>query len=471
MLQFLYYYNGYMNSTTVLGYVNRFTSNYLWHIVPCSKDSLTSKVVKITLWIFGIGALYSVLNRKFKVSQEQKAATKIQRAWRSARSREKSKAEVAPYLALHLVPGAKTLRKEVNQFLSTSLKEDTPKANNGMTRVYFPDEFPHIILKASNFNCCKRLEQMIFARNLCTELKTTSLVVPRALLNKLKMRDGIAIGDYLIEERLLIKDIADFEQQKLYMDNLEKATPAIQEFTHFIFRSGACDLSTQAQSFPKKCKQHPRYDNYPFFLTEKGELKIGLIDLETIDVKSNPTLATLYHLVYMYPYHKAAILEVARSYFSNIPSDEIDAWETSGKELLKISYIDLQAYLSTKVDPKIVLTPQVKSAILDEVTKEAHLTVEECRLIDQSLDLILEKLKTIKEKELKDRPFYYFNYSIINHPLNKLPGYCELEASLYDEPRKILKSNILLDYLLKKLVDHQVVYDVLLVGTYGTLVD
>ncbi len=137
-----------MNSTTVLGCVNRFISNYLWHIVPCSRDSLTSKVVKITLWIFGIGVLNSVLNRKFKVSQEQQAATKIQeqqqaaatkiqRAWRSARSREKSKAEVAPYLALHLVPGATTLRREVNQFLKTSLKEDTPKANNGVDQSLF----------------------------------------------------------------------------------------------------------------------------------------------------------------------------------------------------------------------------------------------------------------------------------------------------------------------------------------------
>ncbi|MGD0665267.1 MAG: hypothetical protein ABSA17_06010 [Rhabdochlamydiaceae bacterium] len=422
--------------------------------------------------ISGIRSSFSALCGKFRASSEQKkAAIKIQRAWRRARSREKSKAEVAPHLALHLLPGATTLRREVNRFLTSPLKETIPSAGSGKTPVYFPNEFPQIILKASSEKCCQRFQQMIFARNLCTDMMATSLVVPRALLNKVNMKDGKALGNFLIEERLPLKEISDFEQQKLYMENLDKATPAIQQFTHFIFRSGARDLCVQDQFFPRKCINYPRYDNYPLFLTEKGELKIGLIDLETIDVKRKLNIATLYQLVYMFPYHKAVILEAARSYFTNIPSCMIDAWERSGKELIQIGCIDLQTYLTNKVNPKIELTPQVKSAIIDEVTKEAQLTEEECTIIGQSLNLIIETVNIIKEVLLEHRPLYYFNSKFIRFPIIQLPGYSTLQASLSDGRRKILNNHTLIDYLLKKLVDHKVVYDVFLNGVYGTLVD
>ncbi len=59
----------------------------------------------------------------------------------------------------------------------------------------------------------------------------------------------------------------------------------------------------------------------------------------------------------MYPYHKVLSWKLRVPIFQVFHHEEIDAWESSGKELIQIGCIDLQAYLSTKVDPKIVLTP------------------------------------------------------------------------------------------------------------------
>ncbi len=426
----------------------------------------------------------------FEPCQKKKAAITIQRFYR--RIHEKEHVSLVSRSELYFLP--KKLRSQVNNFLATTSKQslkDIPRAQTGETDVYFPKEFPTIILKQSGQACCSRLQKMIMARDICITMNANYLVIPKALLNKVQMNKNVFMGNFLIEERLPLGSVKLFDQQQFYLENQTKVTPAIQELTHFLFRSGADDLICSNKHAPQNFILKPRYDNYPFFITKEGEIKIGLIDIEDMDKQKKPSLKTLFALVYMYAYHKDVIIEAAEKYFSpdelKREFNKIEEREKWGKAFIQVNCIDLQTYIKNKINPKIELLPEVEAKIINEFKEEINaaksecsltknknkgdITEEECKTISTALKKLCEALNRLKEKK-REIDYHHFIFSIdqIEQPVFDTE-LSELEYTLFFPPRKILNGDgkTLIDYLMTKLEKHKVIYSSSLTS-HGTFI-
>lgn len=318
------------------------------------------------------------------------------------------------------------------------------------------------------------------ARAICSKIEggSTLLVIPKDL--------GVVNNDYLIEERLPLQHIPTFDQQRLYVAHQQELNPVICAFVHFIFQSNLSDLVQyhNKQCFPRGYPK-PRFDNVPFFMTDEG-LKIGLIDLETMKViPKEPSTSSLLGLVYMYPYHRSAIMQVASSYFSSKQlegiNEQISASELEGKKLIQIGYIDLQTYLKSRRHSKICLTTRIKNAIIEEIklaikTSQEYnnpLTTAEEDILKQALDQIVVELNRVKDSSNANHankgPLYCFNTSVFSSLENTL---YYLEKSFYGPDRKILKGDgiTLVFYLLQKLENHKVFYQCSINGFSAILV-
>lgn len=178
-------------------------------------------------------------------------------------------------------------RKERDQFLIDKvykmalkgiLEKPMFRHKEGKTPVYFPEEYPQIILKQAGDNCDHRFRQMVRAKRLCQQMGYTHLVIPKARVVK----------DWMVEERLLL-NTHPFEQAKAYLDNREACAQAIVEFSHFVFERGLTDMKRDCSMF--KGLGFPRVDNFPLFQALPGRWAIGLIDIEHDKETSAPIKA------------------------------------------------------------------------------------------------------------------------------------------------------------------------------------
>ncbi len=449
--------------TTALSSGSRYLCSFLFH----PSDSLPWRIGKIAGLIFATVCLRTCY-KKFQATDT--ASTKPSPPPPVQPSPLEAEIEEPP---LPTQPGP--LKDNIETLLLTPhILKDMPHANRGKIAVYFPTQFPMIVLKEAGYDCESRLKQMEVARNICKEIEngSTLLVIPQSL--------GVANEQYLIEERLPLQHINDLAQQELYCQHQKELGPTIHAMTHFILRSHLGDLIAIGNGFPRGYRS-PRYDNIPFFMTSKG-IRIGLTDLQYMkEASKEPQIGTLATLVYIYPYHKDTILKAAASYFSQDQltsiAETLNDQEKKGRELLRICYWDLQAHLENHRGRKISISREIKQAIIKEIDAEIKtsspengmiLTPEEKKDISNILDEIVEVLNEIKTRG--KGPAYRFNTAAFDKIENTL-SYYEFERTLF--PRKILKGDgtNLTYYLLQKLEKHRAIYGCSIVGSNATLVD
>jgi len=161
--------------------------------------------------------------------------------------------------------------------------EQLPRAPYGKNTVYFLED---IVLKQVGFSeNGKRLENMRIGHQICKQNGYVDLVIPKAQIHE----------DYLVESRLSIPLGRFKEQIGLYIENRDRFTNAVKEFTGFLFQTPIDGLSGR---YGDPCTYIPatavgRYDNLCLHLEgERG--KIGLVDLERlIPVNLSPSLVPI----------------------------------------------------------------------------------------------------------------------------------------------------------------------------------
>ncbi len=380
--------------------------------------------------------------------QKQTAAKKVQKAFRGWRCR-KALAERKNSIFL-----SKRVRTQVDDYLSKlspGAKTNIPKATAGNTPVYFPNELPDIILKCSGSYSYSRLHQMIVAQDICKEMHATGLVIPKVLFKE----------NMLVEERLpLGTSIERFQQQKLYVEHLKEATQVVRALTHFLLRTGIRDLTTNYPSFPHEFSMKPRYDNFPFFITDKNEIKIGLIDLEQMQIRSKPNLNILGQLLYVYPYHVDDILEIASSYFSEDEIAQVKNKAEEGRRFIETAYVKLQQHLEKKRTKEVVLDSKIRLQIIEELKVQENLSSDECQEISKALTAIVEDINLIKTSDETKAPYYRFEQGCFFKKHWSSAGFHILHSRLLDARSKLYDvfSDGITQYLIRKLVEHGVIY-------------
>ncbi len=239
------------------------------------------------------------------------------------------------------------LFEKAKLLLDHSNLEDLPRASAGKTPVYLPKTLP-IVLKHSDRGGPgqgkRRLEEMELARKICEQNNYNRLTIPKGCLYK----------EFLIETRVPLEK-HDFKAQVgLYIENRDKFTNAVKEFTGFLFQSSLSDI-TDTRTYSTRTYLG-RYDNVALYL-EKEQGKIGLIDLEhfepIVDKSSAASFKKCLDAIALFPLHFEEILTIAKAFDPRI-KDYLKKLEESRDEVLKRFkeiYYDHLSFIKTKKIP------------------------------------------------------------------------------------------------------------------------
>lgn len=257
---------------------------------------------------------YQKYHQRTQQKQEIKsnaAAIKIQRAWKNHIARttaaksniQKENNELSDDL----------VQKSLKYINDPSKIKQLPKAASGRTPVYFPENLP-IVLKQSASKSQNRVLEMEEARTVCNKIGCKHLVVPNARI----------VGDFIVESRLPIQLHNSQQQILLYMDNRDKFTPAVKEFTALSCQSVMLDLVGGTNDPYESLSETPmgRYDNAVLYI--EGDIaKIGLVDLDgfSTDISRWCEIDYFYSCrdaVRLFPLHFDEILEVVKTFSPDI---------------------------------------------------------------------------------------------------------------------------------------------------------
>ncbi len=240
-------------------------------------------------------------------------------------------------------------------YIDTGNYHKLPHAPKGRTPVFLPKDLP-IVLKEVRVTCDARIAQMLEARQLLEIIGATHLVIPEAR----KYRG------FLIEDRLPIDGVDYLEQMGLYVQNKDKFTKAIREFTAFLCRSELSDLWMRHDAhflWGKVPSDVARFDNIPLYI-ENGEGKIGLIDLERLESHwlkadrytkgwyenqmTRPTDSNWSILITIFPYHFEDILDVVEKMWPGIHLDRefLESQKNDALQTYEIGYIRHREFLN-----------------------------------------------------------------------------------------------------------------------------
>jgi len=150
---------------------------------------------------------------------------------------------------------------------------DLPRASACKTPVYFPHDLPVVLKQSGAVKAQERFEKMWQARDICEKNGYSHLVLSIARL----------YGDFIIENKLPITFQSTKEQIGLYVENHDKFTRAVEEFTRLLFQSDFYDI-TEYYGWAETVMG--RYDNVSLYL-EENRGRIGLLDLECFSPASN----------------------------------------------------------------------------------------------------------------------------------------------------------------------------------------
>ena len=271
-------------------------------------------------------AVSRIIHQPNPKSEEQKnvAATKIQSFWRGHLAKVKVEKAKRHFLSYALLEQAKLCIDTLSQ------GEPLPRAPAGKTPVYLPTELPIILKRCGSPANQERFDQMKQAREICEQGGYKNLVIPRARVFR----------NFIVESRLPITVHGAKEQIGLYVENRERFTGAVQEFTGFLCQSSLLDITGGNRDPYGSLSKTPigRYDNVALYL-EGNQGKIGLIDLEGFSPERSKSqeywcFFPCRDAVHLFPYHLDEIMSVAKNFDSNIETHR-GALEKARNEALK----------------------------------------------------------------------------------------------------------------------------------------
>lgn len=307
-------------------------------------------------------------------SEDQKtsAATKIQSVWRGHLARikiEKAEKHVLSYALL----------KKAKPYIDVpSNRQDMPRASCGKTPVYLPKELPIVLKQSGSPQNQKRFNQMKEGRDICEKNSYEHLVIPKARV----------YGKFIVESRLPITMHGTKEQIGLYIENRERFTGAVQEFTGFLCQSNFRDITGGSNDPYGTLSKTPvgRYDNIALYL-EEDQGKIGLIDLEQFTPECSKLqkkwcFSKCQDAVHLFPYHLDEIMSVAKRFDPDIESyrGSLELEKAEALKRFKLAYEDHLDFVREKgirlEDPisfeklGVDRIKQLKKVIEEELRKE-----------------------------------------------------------------------------------------------------
>lgn len=240
------------------------------------------------------------------------------------------------------------------------------EAKNGRSQVFLHNDF---VLKRDR-TCSSlaeknqsRLEVTKKIRKFCTANSYNHLIVPRVGL----------YGAFIVEDRIPISSCYIRGYMSLYLENYEKFTEAVREFTELLCQTEGWDLTGGRDPYPTFPGKPPgRYDNIPLYLdNEKGF--IGLIDLEGVGLIREPLkneecnlLGVAKLAIYLFPYHFEEIMGVLQKRSPNIKNhqDRLEVIRNQSLETFDIMVKNHADFIKRK---QITLDNPIK---FDRLTKE-----------------------------------------------------------------------------------------------------
>ena len=304
--------------------------------------------------------------------QKSAAAIKIQSIWRGHLGRikvEKARKHVLSYALL----------EKAKPYVDIpSNREDVPRASSGKTAVYLPKELPIVLKQSGSPKNQERFDQMRQGRDICERNGYEHLVIPKARI----------YGNFIIESRLPIAMHGTKEQIGLYIENRERFTRAVQEFTGFLCQSSFYDITGGSNDPYGTLSKTPvgRYDNIALYL-EEDQGKIGLIDLERFTPECSKwqkewCFFKCQDAVHLFPYHLDEIMSVAKRFDPDIESyrGDLELEKAEALKRFKLVYEDHLEFVKKKgirfEDPisfeklGIVRIEQLKKVIEEELRKK-----------------------------------------------------------------------------------------------------
>ena len=243
-----------------------------------------------------------------------------------------------------------------------------PRASSGSAPVYFPVNQPVVWKQTGEEKGAVRWNNMRIIQNICFQNRYEHLIIPAARL----------CGSFLIEERLPIIEFSQKGQVALYTENTQLFSSAVKEFTQLLCRVVYPDILTFIHPY-KKDFDIPiaRYDNIPFFL-ENGMGKIGLIDLEEVqlqkkDLSKKEVEEIAKKALFLFPYHFFEITTTLEELFPDLELD-IDALQEEHSNIIRnfnSIYLDHINFILNKKESlkKPFISIKRKNEIIEVVLK------------------------------------------------------------------------------------------------------
>ena len=273
-------------------------------------------------------------------AEKSKAAIKIQSIWRGNLARIKVEKARRHFLSYALLEKAKPYVDV------PSNRQDVPRASSGKTPVYLPKELPIVLKQSGSPENQKRFNQMGQGRDICEKSGYEHLVIPKARV----------YGNFIIESRLPITAHGTKEQIGLYIENRERFTNVVEEFTGFLCQSSFYDITGGSNDPYGTLSKTPvgRYDNIALYM-EENQGKIGLIDLEQFSPGCSKgqkewCFFKCRTAVHLFPYHLEEIMNVAKKFDFNIEAfrEDLEQERDEALKRFKIAYEDHLEFIKEK---------------------------------------------------------------------------------------------------------------------------
>ena len=252
-----------------------------------------------------------------------------------------------------------------------------PKADPAFTEVFLPPDLPVVFKQTGPKKSIDRFYRMCLIREICEKSNYTCLVVPKARPH----------GQFIIEEKIPLREHTQKGQIGLYCENREKFSLAVREFTGLLTQTLYPDILTFSHPYQQQIPLG-RYDNIPFFF-DGNIAKIGLIDLEGVEarketISQEDLLQIARTAISLFPLHFDDILSVLQE---NMPE-----WSLNREELERYQTDVLQNFLSIYQDHRIFI--ERKKPVLNTPLFSLEQKEELKELLGSHLEmtLVVEKL-------------------------------------------------------------------------------
>lgn len=287
------------------------------------------------------GPLNAIPEKHLQENSKGALALLIQAVWRSVAAKK----ELEEEKKMHFLPSSLMLKAKVLLEKPAELMK-LPRASDGRIPVLMPPGLPLVIKVDEAGFLRNRFRGARLARSLCHRKAFNHLVIPR-------MRQQ---ERYLVEEKL--EGVYGYIKEHIgqYIAHRDSFTPAIVEFTQFLFLSDLKDIVGDKRLVFWHMTKAPlgRYDNVLLYLHE-GRGLIGLADLEDYayetdsgDIKK--CVSKCKTALILFPHHYDAILSVALQFNPHVQHYEnaLRKTQTDTLTILKKVYEDHREFLKRK---------------------------------------------------------------------------------------------------------------------------